>query len=427
MSSASRIGRAALLILLAGPRVASAAAVDSTAAFELIRANALPLRLQDDTLAGPGAARLMAEGSRSRFVLVGEDHGIAELPRFCTAYFHGLQRIGFHHVAIEVGPVTAQIIGDLAREKDPIAAFRRYDAAHPWSMPFVNWREEAAWVADVIRTSGGRSDALWGLDQEFLESPRIHFERLQALARTPQAKALAESCLTSARELYARSIAEKDLRAGWMLSVDDATFDRLVRAFGPPGSAGGRIVAELRASRGVYAHLLGGDGYANNLERTLLLKRHLGDYLRAARAAGETRPRVLFKFGAIHAMRGRTTVDTYDIGSATHELAEIEGGLAFNVFVQGSSGTQNGYRPYGGALADTAAKIAPVSSGLWSTGIDQVLRDQASNWLLIDLRPLRRELATQGSSGVPRAIERLAWSYDALLAIREVHASHLLN
>ena len=413
------------LALAASAAPARPAPVDSTTAAALLRANALPLRLAGDSLTGAGAARLVAEAAASRFTLIGEDHGIAEMPRLCAALFRRLHPLGYRHAAIEIGPLTARIVSRLALAPDPAVAFAAFDAAHPWAWPFVNWREEAAWVTTVVRTAHGSPDALWGLDQEFLESPRIHLERLRALARTPGAQALVDSCLAAARAGYEASTARQDLQRIWLLAANDTTFDRLARAF--PAGEGRRIVDGLRRSSAIYRRYFGGDVYGNNLDRSRLLKRHLGGYLQAAAAAGERAPRALFKFGATHGMRGRTLVDTYDIGSTLHELAELEGGTAFNVCVQVERGTQNAYRPYGAAPADTAAAIDASRYELWSAAIGQAVDDSAGDWQLVDLRPLRRELSNRGSAGVARALERLAWSYDALLVVPEGHAAHLFH
>ena len=138
-----------LLAVLAAP--ATAAPIDSLGAVELIRTHAYPLTLQAGELQGAGADSLWSEARRSRFVMVGEDHGFAEVPRFCAALFRGLHRNGYRHVAIEVGPVSANVISRLAREREPLAAFRRFDSAHPWGLPFLFWQEEAEWVIDAVK------------------------------------------------------------------------------------------------------------------------------------------------------------------------------------------------------------------------------------------------------------------------------------
>jgi hypothetical protein len=410
------------LLLFASP--VRSAPVDSLGATEILRANAQPLTLENGELRGPGADSLWSEAKRSRFVMVGEDHGFAEVPHFCAALFRGLHRAGYGHVAIEVGPITARTAATLAASAHPVEAFRAFDKSHPWGIPFLFWQEEAEWVTDALHTAGGGGEVLWGLDQEFIESPQFLLERLGALARTPRAKALAESCLAAAREGN-RLLMRGNPAASWLVSAEEPTWQRLAAAF-PAGEAG-RIVSELRQSRAVYQPVFRGDGYSNNLDRSQLMKRHLEEYLAARRAAGEKAPRVLFKFGGSHTMRGRTIVNVYDMGSAVHELAELEGSRAFGLYIQGASGTQNAYRPFGSTPPDTAKAIDPAGSDLYFASDLAGSMPGDTTWRLVDLRPLRRALAKSGSKGVPAALEKLAWSYDAALLVPVMHASRFLN
>jgi hypothetical protein len=418
--------RAAPLLVLLVATSAHSAPVDSLAAVELLRTHAYPLTLEAGELHGAGADSLWSEGRR-RFVVVGEDHGFAEVPRFCAALFRGLHRTGYQHVAIEVGPLSANVMSSLARQREPLAAFRQYDATHPWGLAFLAWQEEAEWVIDAVHTAGGGDGVVWGLDQEFMGSPQMHLERLVKLAKTSASKALAESCLASARLDEQRLRVQHNPAAMWMMATDAATFARLEAAFAPPTSEGGRIVRELEQSQQIYAPFFRGDGYSNNLDRSRLMKRNLGDYLATCRTAGEPAPRVLFKFGGSHTMRGKTVTSIYDMGSTVHELAELEGSRAFGLYIQGASGTQNNYQPFGSPPADTAAAIKPAGSDLYfATEMTGVMPGD-STWRLVDLRPLRRALGGRGSKGVPAALEKVAFSYDAALIVPQMHAARFLN
>jgi hypothetical protein len=398
-----------LLAALAAP--ATAAPIDSLGAVELLRTHAYPLTLQAGELHGAGADSLWSEARRSRFVMVGEDHGFAEVPRFCAALFRGLHREGYRHVAIEVGPMSASVISSLAREREPLTAFRRFDAAHPWGLPFLFWQEEAEWVIDAVR----------------MGSPQILLERLVKLAKSSGSKALAESCLASARLDDRRLREQHNPGAMWMMATEAATFARLKAAFAPPSSEAGRIVRELEQSQQIYQPVFRGDGYSNNLDRSRLMKKNLGQYLAARRAAGEASPRVLFKLGGSHTMQGKTVVSIYDLGSAVHELAELEGSRAFGLYIQGAGGTQNNYRPFGSAPADTAAAVKSQGSDLYFAAEMAGSFAGDSTWRLVDLRPLRRALGGRGGKGVPPNLEKIAWSYDAALIVPQMHASRFLN
>ncbi len=57
---------------------------------------------------GPAADWLMEQARQSQFFLIGEDHGGAETARFAEAVFRSLQPLGYSHIAIEAGPLTAE-------------------------------------------------------------------------------------------------------------------------------------------------------------------------------------------------------------------------------------------------------------------------------------------------------------------------------
>src|SRR5262249_55599140 len=144
---------------------AAPAPLDSAAAVAFLRSNATPVRLEAGALAGAGGDSLRHAAAASRFVLVGEAHGFVESPALSAALFRAMRSGGPAHFVTEAGPVSAQDIERLAREKDPVAAFAAYDRAHPWALPFYTWREEAEMAAGIVRAGGD----VWGVDQEFME------------------------------------------------------------------------------------------------------------------------------------------------------------------------------------------------------------------------------------------------------------------
>src|SRR5215211_7189462 len=76
--------------------------------------NNYPIKIEAATLTGPGADLLSREAEAAQFVLIGEPHGIADVPIFSSALFKHIQPKGFNYLAIEIGPITARRIEDLA-------------------------------------------------------------------------------------------------------------------------------------------------------------------------------------------------------------------------------------------------------------------------------------------------------------------------
>ena len=82
-----------LLITAASAAPAGAQEPDPLAAALLEHRHTLELTAAG-VLRGPGAELLLAEGAASQFFMVGEEHGIAEVPQLTAALFRQLQRAG---------------------------------------------------------------------------------------------------------------------------------------------------------------------------------------------------------------------------------------------------------------------------------------------------------------------------------------------
>ena len=70
--------------------------------------NRYGLSVRNGELSGTGAPVLQSAIARSRFVLLGEEHGIAETPKFWIGVCNAAGPAGFHTMAIEEGPWARQ-------------------------------------------------------------------------------------------------------------------------------------------------------------------------------------------------------------------------------------------------------------------------------------------------------------------------------
>ena len=137
------------------------------------------VKLEDGKLTGKGAELLLKEAKSSQFFLIGESHGIAEMPILTTALFKQLNPHGYDYFAIETGPITARRIESFARKP---SGFTYFNKKYPFALPFFNLKEEAKMIEDVLNMTNGAKSTLWGLDQEFAASPHFHIVRLNELA-----------------------------------------------------------------------------------------------------------------------------------------------------------------------------------------------------------------------------------------------------
>jgi hypothetical protein len=403
---------AALFLLLF---LSASSAAQPTLATELPK-HAHAIQLQDGALAGPGAELLERELAAAQFFLIGEDHGFAEIPRIASALTRRAWKHGYRHVAMEIGPLAVERL-NAAAKKDPFAAVAASNVRYPWSLPFLSWKEEAEYYAGVMALAGGKADVVWGLDQEFILSATPHLERLVELARTEQARATARALLERSRAGERAMVANHDPMALLIVKATAADFADLRQGF--DGKEAKRIIDALEETWSIYAKNFSGDGYGNNSQRAALLKRNFAAAYGGAVAKGEKLPKVLLKFGATHMQRGRTVVDTYDLGSMLPELAAANGTRSFQLLVIPGGGTQNQWRPFSKNAAD---KTAPYNVDYAGIDLEPVtsLAPQGQ-WTVFDLRAARPSL--RRIKGLPPRLVDVLWGYDAVLVIPEATAA----
>ncbi len=369
-------------------------------------------------IGGPGAELLERELATTQFFLIGEDHGFAEIPKITTALLQRGWKHGYRHLGIEVGPVS---IARLASAKGDVAAYNR---RYPWAIPFLTWEEEARLYAEAMKLGGGKPDAVWGLDQEFVISPTSHFERLLALAQTDNARTTAKAMLERARSGDKAMIETKSPRAVFLMSAKQADFDALRAAFAGDKRAEVKLILDaLEETWSIYSKNFTGDIYGNNEQRVRLIKRYFAERYHAAVARGEKQPKVLLKFGASHMMRGRTVVNVFDLGTTLPELAAMNGTRAFQLLIIPGGGRVNAWRPFSPSEDAKSAPYVPKYAGVDLAPITSV----ANGWTLIDLRPLRADLSAGRIEPIDRGLEAMLWGYDAVLVIPSATAAKNLD
>lgn len=375
---------------------------------DLLRRHRHAFRLEGDSLVGPGARFLLGEARRASFFVVGEDHGVAEIPRLCAALFERMVPLGYRHLAIEASPTVARELEERARWEDP--GLEAFAAEAGIRVPFYAWREERELLARVVRASPVDSGALWGLDQEYIAGTEMAFRRLYELAPDEAARELA------ARERKRAGYGMAAARHGdhsklWLPSADSADFARLRAAFAGRGEAL-RLIDDLRASSRVYRLFFDGERYRSAALRERLLKRNFAHRWREAQEAGDEPTKVMVKFGGGHALRGRGLfTGVHGLGNFLSELAVSRGSRSFHLLVLGGEGSLT--TEVGPGLAFRTSRGA-TTGARWLSPVTRVLPGRG--WAVFDLRPLRPLLA-EGAAAANPLLEQVIWGYDALAVL----------
>jgi len=392
------------LVLFAAPL----AAQDSLVA--LLRANAHPMQADaDGRLHGPGAELLLTAGRDAQFFLIGEEHGVAEVPRVTADLFRQLAPAGYRHLAIETGEFLAAELNRRVLADTTGAAYAAFGREHFPGALFYGWREDAALLRTAIQAAGGRQDVLWGLDYDIV-ADRYTLRRLREIAPTPRARAAADAVIARADSALRQALATQNPGLLMMFGGPDDVYAPLRQAYAPaPGSEADRIISLMETTRRINAYFGRGEGYLSNLQRARLNKQHLMRYLDAAAASEGRMPRVMLKFGSNHMQRGRTVTNVFDLGTLASEIADVNGSHSFGVLMLPGAGTTH-------AVMDPRvfrSVEAPVEMEPWSQPFYAAA--DSGRWTVLDLRPIRARLARLGS--LSAEMLQALYGYDAVVVL----------
>jgi hypothetical protein len=138
--------RASALTLFAVLSAAAPSLAQTPSLDDMLTASRRPIVVRDGRLEGAGADVLKAAMAATPYVLIGEDHGLAEVPLFSAAVFRELAARGTRDIVVEVGPEAGRRLTERARGRRSGRRHRRLDAALPLQSAFYNLRQEFAFL-----------------------------------------------------------------------------------------------------------------------------------------------------------------------------------------------------------------------------------------------------------------------------------------
>jgi len=383
------------------------------------RQNLHPMSFNGHVCAGSGWDLLVAESRQAEFVLLGEEHGTVETPILALQLFTALRPSGFDTMAIEISPPIAQDLDAAARGGvEGIAAFC---AAYPPGPAFYFWKTEAELIAGVRAAAPPHQDALWGLDYEVTGDRRL-IERLKAEAPAsarPSLEALDQASLGA----WATWRATHNPGALFTFSGNPALV-RAVRAAWPRRGADANMILDTLEQTLEINALFPARGWESNELRCRFNRANLVAHLNRAAAHGRA-PKVMFKMGESHMMRGVSWTGNFDVGSLAPEAAALRGGKSFSFLVGGGRGARHGViDPTNLTVTD-----APVDM-LNQLGLQFMVDGlDGAGPVLVDLRPLRPLLSSAArlkAFNNPDAA-RTIFAFDALIIWNGSTATQMLR
>ena len=369
----------------------------------------LPVTHSNGSFSGDGWTALVEAGREAQFVLIGEEHGIAENPAMTAALFEALAPAGFSKLVIEVSPFMAETMDKALREggMDGLSALFAKPGGEP---AFFGMREEADMLARVRALIDEDEPAFWGVDYEVL-GDRQMLAALEAMEK-PEAAARALAELRAASKASWTQYEETGSPQFVFSFSGDPDLVRAVEAVWPERSdAAASILDQIEETLEINQLFVTGDNFASNIQRAEGIR---SDFLKHWRAADRSdgAPRVMAKMGATHLVRGRNSNGVFDLGTTLHELAALEGRPSLSVMVLPGRGSSVAvFDPTNMSFKEGPAKdgygegLEPFYDASFETG-----------HTLFDLKPLRKSLARTSDPDLSELI-RTVHGFDYLLIL----------
>jgi len=376
------------------------------------------VRFQDGAFSGPGWDLLVQEGQASRFFLVGEEHGVAEIPALVRELFRALQPAGYRHLALEISPPMATVLDGLAREGLPRVAsfFQEY----PPGVAFFTLKEEAELLVAARAAVVSDAPVLWGLDYE-VTADRFLFDRMRGKAPDGPAKAAVEALHAKSAAAWKTVSETKNPAAFFSFSAAPDALAPLRQAWPDPDPESALALEVIGETLAINQLFVTNHNWESNERRAQLNRRSFLRHWKEAQSEG-TGPRVMFKFGASHMIRGRNVSEVFDLGNLASEMAAAEGGKSFHLLVIGGPGTQHAvfnpmelrYVPAHVDLADEEGLGAIVGQPF------------PEGFTLIDLRPLRPLFSAARTKKSDPELMRIVHGFDAILVLAGSRPSQMM-
>ena len=387
---------------------------------EALQRNRLAITMGDGP-SGPGWDWLVQEARAARFTLIGEEHGVAETARFSAALFNALRASGYDRLAIELSPPIADDIETAARNNGVEGIVGVLTS--PGAFTFYNQREEAQFLADIVKTAPTNERVLRGLDREIF-SDRYLISRLES--RVPRGASAAFARLKDASsKAWARYEETQNPDDMFILGEDPALVSAVRAAWPHPDHESDLILRTLEGSLAIEAAERAGGAWPYFQRRVQWNRDNLAALLKAQQAR-KVPGKIMMRFGYSHMIRGANYFNVFDLGAMADEAAALTGERAFHILVLPGPGSQQAVLGPNFSFVPTPSdEFDELKAG--DKRLTRVLSNpNATGHEVIDLRALR-PLAIRGLESWNSDLIRTVHGYDAVVIWKSAHASSSLK
>jgi hypothetical protein len=346
----------------------------------------------DHRFAGAGWDSLVQEGQKAQYFLIGEIHGINEIPYLVNAL---AQQISFETFVIEIDPYLNTILQAKIKtlnEQDLQKWYQEFGS----NLSFYSYQQDFELLKHLHR----KGTTIMGIDQITALNDVPVYAHLAAISPDKKRKQQYLQMGNTAREVYSGFLKDPK-KAPYMLGPQ---FQEAMDQLPSKGLSKEEkeIIEKLQYSRGIYTAR---DGHARRIR---LMKQQLRQQYEAKLASRKT----LFRLGANHSLKGESYLTIYDVGNFVHNLAESQLQSSFHVGVFATSGEAG--NPIKGKPHTTVEPMKELALFHQLASPDK--------WTYFDLRPLKKLLDTGKVKVEDTMMRRTIQGYDGLVIIPKATA-----
>ena len=343
----------------------------------VILSNSYTLKLDKESLTGNAVPFLLKEIENTQFVILGEEHNIAEIPLFTEKLFMLIHdKFGFNYFATEQDPVMIEKIS-MKPYRGNLDSINKLAVRYLKGFTFIS-DEELEMLAGIGKKSTAKYKPIWGCEQAFGVTHIL--DELKKNAKTKeQHNAIRLFQVESFEKERERDLARHHYMAE---AGKKGKIDSLKKAFlSSNNKRTDYLIEAIEMSDSIYSLFKKseqgdpGERYYNNLVREQYMKKLFSWNYNAAYAKEKKAPKVLFKYGQLHLYKGLNPLNILSLGNFISEFANSSGTSSFSIYMQ--------------VHRDTSSKAAIKDFANLAFLLPFANLSATNNWTLIDLRPLR--------------------------------------
>jgi len=342
---------------------------------ELLKNNTYYFEISDGEANGKGFEILKNQIANSQFVVLGEEHFSARVSEFTNAIVPTLAKNEFKYFAAEIGANSAKVMYELVKENRSLYDFNTQvnNLVGEVPIPFFDGKEDEVFLKSFIENDF----ELWGIDQEYFTSQIFLIDRLYSLSdHTKQLEPLYEAAKEFAilETKKSRQNRKYKLFTSLLQSVE---INQFFDALDGSNCEINNIICGLKKSWEVYELLNDKEHYASIHKRLSIMQENFTNYYKEALEV-EVLPKVFVKIGGVHASKGRSHHNIYDIGNFIMELANFNKQKSTHILIFPSAYVNN--------EGKITSNIDKEDEKLFGSIVDF----GSDKWTLIDLKSIEK-------------------------------------